>query len=80
MDIIVANKYKINQEIGKGSFGKIYSAVNLVNGQDLAIKFEEAKTKNPQLYHEEKIYTLLAEDSSVADKGVPKTYFFGDHG
>jgi hypothetical protein len=39
MDIVVANKYKLNKEIGKGSFGKIYSAVNLINGQALAVKF-----------------------------------------
>jgi len=30
--------YQINKEIGKGSFGKVYSAIHLKTGEKVAIK------------------------------------------
>ena len=32
------NKYKLVQKLGEGSFGKIYSAVNISNQQNFALK------------------------------------------
>ena len=36
---IYFSKYKTIKKIGEGSFGKIYSAVNISNQEKLAIKF-----------------------------------------
>jgi len=32
------NKYKVDKKLGEGSFGKIYSAVNINNQQKFALK------------------------------------------
>jgi serine/threonine protein kinase len=32
------NKYLVIQQIGKGSFGKIYKGINIKNGKKVAIK------------------------------------------
>lgn len=40
---IFFSKYKTIKKIGEGSFGKIYSAVNISNNEKLAIKFVRKK-------------------------------------
>ena len=35
---IFFNKYKPEKKLGEGSFGKIYSAVNMTNGEHYALK------------------------------------------
>ena len=35
---IFFNKYKPEKKLGEGSFGKIYSAVNVTNGEHYALK------------------------------------------
>ena len=35
---ILFNKYKPEKKLGEGSFGKIYSAVNVMNGEHFALK------------------------------------------
>lgn len=35
---IFFNKYKPERKLGEGSFGKIYSAVNVTNGEHYALK------------------------------------------
>ena len=32
------NKYRLVKKLGEGSFGKIYSAVNIINEQKFALK------------------------------------------
>jgi len=36
---LVGGTYKVNERIGGGSFGEIYSATNTLTKQDVAIKF-----------------------------------------
>lgn len=72
MDVIIDEKYKMIKKIGSGAFGEIYKASNLSGGPDVAVKFESAKTKFPQLYYEAKLYKVF--DGAV---GVPQMYFFG---
>lgn len=43
-DLIVSNKYKLKRQIGSGSFGVIYTAVNIYNkNEEVAVKLEHIK-------------------------------------
>jgi serine/threonine protein kinase len=37
-DILVFNKYMTKRKLGEGSFGKVYSGVNTLNDEKVAIK------------------------------------------
>ena len=41
--------------IGSGSFGDIYLAVNINNGEEVAVKLEPQRAKHPQLLYESKV-------------------------
>ena len=41
----ILNKYKIISQIGKGSFGTVFSASNSTNSEQFAIKTEKIKKK-----------------------------------
>ena len=45
---IVNEKYKINNMIGKGGFGSVWEAINILNGEKVAIKCEEIEGNNKQ--------------------------------
>jgi serine/threonine protein kinase len=44
-DMIIANQYLLQSQIGKGAFGQIWQAVNLVSKKEVAIKFEDMEVK-----------------------------------
>lgn len=67
--------YKVGKKIGEGSFGIIFEGINLLNNQQVAIKFEPRKCEAPQLRDEYRSYRILSEAP-----GVPKAYFFGQEG
>lgn len=67
--------YKVGKKIGEGSFGIIFEGINLLNNQQVAIKFEPRKCEAPQLRDEYRSYRILSEV-----KGVPRAYFFGQEG
>ncbi|KAI5304427.1 Casein kinase 1-like protein 5 [Ascosphaera pollenicola] len=68
----VGGIYQVTRKIGEGSFGKIYSAIDLMNGQDLAIKFEKADQCNPQLSVEYRRYKALH-----GGVGIPSIHWHG---
>ncbi|CAK5084604.1 unnamed protein product [Meloidogyne enterolobii] len=39
-DFVIADCYKIKRKIGSGSFGEIFSAINLQTGEEVAVKME----------------------------------------
>lgn len=43
MEFVIGNTFKLKRKIGNGSFGEIYLAVHLQNGQEVAIKLESVK-------------------------------------
>ncbi|GEQ68720.1 hypothetical protein JCM33374_g2388 [Metschnikowia sp. JCM 33374] len=67
--------YKVGKKIGEGSFGIIFEGINLLNNQQIAIKFEPRKCDAPQLRDEYRSYRILSDIN-----GVPKAYFFGQEG
>lgn len=52
--------------------GDIYLGINIISGEEVAIKLESVKAKHPQLEYESKVYKTLA--SGV---GVPFVRWFG---
>jgi casein kinase I homolog HRR25 len=52
--------------------GDIYLGVNIISGEEVAIKLESVKAKHPQLEYESKVYKTLA-----GGVGVPFVRWFG---
>ncbi|KAE8725925.1 Casein kinase I isoform alpha [Hibiscus syriacus] len=75
MEHIFGVKFKLGRKIGSGSFGELYLAVNVQNGEEVAAKLESVKTKHPQLLYESKLYMLL-----LGGTGIPHLKWFGVEG
>ena len=55
--------------------GDIYLGVNIISGEEVAIKLESVKAKHPQLEYESKVYKALA-----GGVGVPFVRWYGTEG
>jgi casein kinase 1 alpha len=71
----VADKYKLVRKIGSGSFGDIYLAVTLSNGDEVAVKLESVKARHPQLLYESRLYKILQ-----GGVGIPRVKWYGTEG
>ncbi len=60
-EIPIGDDYKLysTKKLGSGAFGEIYQGNSLKLNEDVAIKLESSKNKNPQLLYESKLYTSL---------------------
>lgn len=72
---VIGVHYRVGKKIGEGSFGVIFEGVNLLNNQQVAIKFEPRKSDAPQLRDEYRTYKIL-----VGTIGIPHVYYFGQEG
>ncbi|KAG0228991.1 casein kinase I [Actinomortierella wolfii] len=74
---VVGVHYRVGKKIGEGSFGIIYEGkcTNLLNNQQVAIKFEPRKSDAPQLRDEYRTYKILA-----GSPGIPNAFYFGQEG
>lgn len=72
---VVGVHYRVGKKIGEGSFGVIFEGANLLNTQQVAIKFEPRKSEAPQLRDEYRTYKHLA-----GCVGIPNVYYFGQEG
>ncbi|EFJ09392.1 hypothetical protein SELMODRAFT_235810 [Selaginella moellendorffii] len=72
---IVANKYKLGRKLGSGSFGEIYLGTHVQTHEEVGVKLENAKTRNPQLQYESKIYKSLQGGT-----GIPSLRWYGVEG
>ena len=76
-DMIVGNdspKYRLLHKIGSGSFGDVYLAQNIFNGEEVAVKMESQMCKQPQLLYECKLYRHLQ-----GGIGIPRLRWYGTH-
>lgn len=74
---LIYGKYKIIEKIGQGSFGQVYSAVNINDNEMVALKLENRNQDDNNWVLETESYLLVY----LKGKGVPyiKTYgFSGD--
>jgi len=74
MGTVIANKYKLIEKIGNGSFGFVFKAITIKNGSLVAIKFENYHAKSKLLKHEAQIYRYL--EGGI---GIPYIKWFGVH-
>ncbi|ORZ05026.1 kinase-like domain-containing protein [Absidia repens] len=72
---VIGVHFKIGRKIGEGSFGIIYEGINLLNNNQVAIKFEPRKSDAPQLRDEYRTYKILA-----GLQGIPSAHYFGQEG
>ncbi|TQS34041.1 hypothetical protein Golomagni_05593 [Golovinomyces magnicellulatus] len=72
---VIGVHYRVGKKIGEGSFGVIFEGTNLLNNQQVAIKFEPRKSDAPQLRDEYRTYKIL-----VGYPGIPNVYYFGQEG
>lgn len=75
MDIKIAGKFKITRKLGQGSFGDIYLGQNTRTGEQVAIKLEKIRVRNPKLLSEARI--LKSIQGGV---GIPTLHWFGAEG
>lgn len=52
---------KLEENLGKGSFGHVFKAYNEILKLNIAVKIESKSSLVPQLEHEYKIFTILSE-------------------
>lgn len=72
-DILVNHKYRLLNEIGRGSFGVVYCGFELRKCAVVAIKFEDTEAvKKQHLSNEYNVYKLLH-----GGPGIPECHWFG---
>jgi casein kinase I family protein HRR25 len=69
---LVANKYKVTEKIGAGSFGEIYKGYNIRTNQYVAIKVEPIKNNTMLLKNESTFYQYLKDIQCI-----PNVKWFG---
>ena len=73
-NFIIANKYKITQCIGNGTFGCVYKGTHIKNNNTVAIKLEDKRTSYKLLKRETSIMKYLYEHQC---RNIPSIYWFG---
>ena len=80
--MIIANKYKILEEIGKGAFGKVYKGENIRTKELVAIKVEKVNGDIKSLKYETQIYQAITSGQKTTGFvqvkwfGLIKDYYF----
>ena len=73
--MILANKYKILEQIGQGTFGKVFKGENIRTKELVAIKIEKHEANTPcSLKYETQIYQAIGHGSG---SGIPAIKWFG---
>ena len=72
MNLLVGNKYKLENKIGDGSFGSVYQGTNIRSREKVAIKIEPSDSNCKSLKNETRVYQYLNNC-----QGVPMIRWFG---
>lgn len=71
----VGKKYQLQRQIGSGSFGDIYLGLNVISGEEVAVKLEHVNARHPQLDYEARVYKTLG-----GGIGIPFVRWHGREG
>ena len=58
---IIGKRFQLRKKLGEGAFGYIREGLNIVTGQQVAIKFESVKADHAQLIFEANLLSYLSE-------------------
>jgi len=77
-EIIIADKYILLDQIGKGSFGAVFKGVyhNRINNEYVAIKMEKKDSANSLLKHETTMLRYLNDNHC---QKIPDVHWYGLH-
>ncbi|KAK1089038.1 casein kinase I [Friedmanniomyces endolithicus] len=70
----INGKYVLIERLGKGGFGVVYLAKDIVNDEELALKLEHHSIDRSFLEEEARKYEAFQDAV-----GLPKAYWFGQH-
>ena len=73
-ELILDNRFQLIVKIGKGSFGSIFRALDILRKEYVAVKieYEKPNRSNETLKWEIEILTLIEQE-----RGFPKLYGYG---
>jgi len=74
MDVIIRDKYKLEEKIGEGRFGVVFKGKNIKNGEYVAIKMEKKDVLYKSVKHETNIINYLFQKKCSY---IPKIYWYG---
>lgn len=66
--LMVGPNFRVGKKIGCGNFGELRLGKNLYNGEHVAIKMEQMKSKAPQLHLEYRFYKLLGSHGTYCEQ------------
>lgn len=69
---IFAKKFRLDKRIGAGSFGFVYSAVDITSGMEVAVKLEPTNSRHQLSSYEAKVLRQLR-----GGVGIPQIYWHG---
>ncbi|XP_026728896.1 casein kinase I isoform X4 [Trichoplusia ni] len=70
--IMINDRYNLIRKIGGGSFGDIFLAIYVNDGEEVAVKIESIKARHPQLLYESRVYKMLQ-----GGIGIPHIRWYG---
>lgn len=81
-ELKIKRRFRLQEQLGAGAFGEIYSGVDMQNGQPVAIKLEPVDAEHPQLAYEARVYNQLnaALYDPSSNVGVPRMLYNGVEG
>ena len=71
-ELLINKIYHLGQKNGNGNFDEISLGTNVKSNEEVGIKLERTKTKDPQLLHESKVYKRLQGENEI-----PNIKWFG---
>jgi len=78
MDPIISGRYKLGRKIGEGSFGEVYTGIDLERQEKIAIKLSKLG-KESNLAKEASFYELMDSKThrQLRDYGIPNLHWAG---
>ncbi|KAG4096868.1 binary complex of casein kinase-1 with Cki7 [Neocallimastix lanati (nom. inval.)] len=82
--VILAGQWEVIEKLSEGTFGQVFSALNIRTNSRVAVKREPVSIDYPQLEHERDMYSCLFQPikNQNLDRpiGIPKVFHMGVEG